>query len=247
MANKKESDTLRQRRFAQQEFLKLKKMQKGELDAGPKPSEVAAPLTFSQKLKNIWYHDKWAIAIVAALMVCIAIFTAQCVTKTKFDATVVVFTYSITGDQNCEKMGEYLKPLCKDINNDGEVNINVINCSLEESQGNSNANYTTRMKASTIIANEASALLFITDDESYKYLSGLPKEIELFEGEPIKFQEDFYEFCKEADNLFTTPENLQISCRTIEGTTIEKDKNIDTYYDQAQTVLNKLKEKYDNQ
>ena len=57
MANKKESDTLRQRRFAQQEFLKLKKMQSGELDAGPKPSEVyAAPSTFSEKFKNIWIY-----------------------------------------------------------------------------------------------------------------------------------------------------------------------------------------------
>jgi len=51
MADKKESDTLRQRRHAQQEFLRLKKMQSGELDAGPKPSEVAAPLTFTELLR----------------------------------------------------------------------------------------------------------------------------------------------------------------------------------------------------
>lgn len=245
MADKKDSDTLRQRKFAQQEFLKLKKMQQGELDAGPKPSEVyAAPLTFSEKIKNIWYHDKWAIIIVSLLAVCIAVFVAQCATKTQYDATVVVFTYTITGDNNCDKMGEYLKPYCKDINGDGEININVINCSIEESQGNSNANYTTRTKASTIIASEASALLFITDDGSYEYLSGLSKEIDLFEGEPIEFKEDFYEFCEDEEQFYPTPEGLQISCRTIEGTTIEKDKNIDTYYDQAQTILNELKEKY---
>lgn len=245
MANKKESDTLRQRKFAQQEFLKLKKMQQGELDAGPKPSEVyAAPATFSEKVKNIWYHDKWAIVVVTALAVCIALLVAQCATKTQYDATVVVFTYSITGDDNCAKMGEYLKPYCKDINDDGEVNINVINCSIEESQGNSNANYTTRTKASTIIASEASALLFITDDGSYKYLSALSDNLDLFEGEPIEFQDDFYEFCKDAELFYPTPDGLQISCRTIEGTTIAKDKKIDTYYDQAQTILNGLKEKY---
>lgn len=245
MANKKESDTLRQRKFAQQEFLKLKKMQQGELDAGPKPSEVyTAPATFSEKIKNIWYHDKWAIVIVTAMAVCIALLVAQCATKTKFDATIVVFTYSITGDNNCEKMGEYLKPYCKDINGDGEINLNVVNCSLEESQGNSDYSYTARTKASTLIASEASALLFITDDESYKYLSGLSEEIDLFEGEPIKFREDFYEFCEDKKSIYTTPEGAQISCRTIEGTTIERDKNIDTYYDQAQTILDGLKEKY---
>lgn len=243
--DKKESETLRQRKFAQQEFLKLKKMQQGELDAGQKPSEIyAAPLTFSEKIKNIWYHDKWAIIVVMIIAVCISLFVAQCATKTKYDATVVVFTYTITGNVNCDKMGEYLKPYCKDINADGEVNINVINCSIEESQGNSDYSYTTRTKLSTLISGEASALLFITDDKSYKYLSGLSNNIDFFEGEPLKFEEDFYEFCKEADNLFTTPDSLQISCRTTKGTTIESDKNIDTYYDQAQTVLNGLKEKY---
>lgn len=248
MADKKESDTLRQRKFAQQEFLKLKKMQKGELDAGPKPSEVySAPLSFSEKIKNLWYHDKLAIIIVSILVICIAFLVAQCATKTKYDATVVVFTYSITGESNCAKMGEYLKPYCKDINNDGEVNINVINCSLEQSQGNTEHSYTVRTKASTLIASEAGALLFITDDESYKYLSSLSKDISLFEGEPLKFDEEFYEFCSQDDQFYPTPEGLQISCRTIEGTTISSDKNIDTYYSQAQTILNGLKEKYAKQ
>ncbi len=245
MANKKESDTLRQRKFAQQEFLKLKKMQQGELDADPKPSEIyAAPASFSEKIKNIWYHDKWAIVVILAITVCISFLVAQCATKKKYDATIVVFTYSITGDVNCDKMGEYLMPYCKDIDGNGEINLNVINCSIEQSQGNTEHSYTARTKASTIIAGEPSALLFITDDEAYEYLSGLSDEIDLFEGEPIKFEEDFYEFCEAADNLFTTPEGLQISCRTIEGTTIARDKNIDTYYSQAQTILDGLKEKY---
>ncbi|MBQ8267439.1 MAG: hypothetical protein IJZ21_03550 [Clostridia bacterium] len=245
MANKKESDTLRQRKFAQQEFLKLKKMQQGVLDSGPKPSEVySAPLTFSEKLKNIWYHDKWAIVVVAAMAVCIVLLVAQCATKTQYDATVVVFTYTMTGDNNCEKIGEYLKPYCKDINSDGEINLNVINCSIEESQGNTEHSYTARTKASTLIASEASALLFITDDESYKYLSSLSEEIDLFEGEPIEFREDFYEFCKDAELFYPTPDGLQISCRTIEGTVIANDKNINTYYDQAKTILDGLKEKY---
>ena len=245
MANKKESDTLRQRRLAQQEFLKLKKMQNGEIDAGPKPSEVySAPLTFGEKVKNLWYHDKWLIIVVAIITVSIALLVAQCATKTEYDATVVVFTYSITGDNNCEKMGEYLKPYCKDLNGDGEVNINVINCSIDNSQGNSNYSYTTRSKATAIIANNANALLFITDDESYKYLMSLSEDIVFFEGEPFEFSGDFYEFCSEENDFYPTPDNLQISCRTIEGTAISSDKNIDTYYAQAQTILTGLKEKY---
>lgn len=246
MANKKESDTLRQRKFAQKEFLELKKMQNGEMNPPPKPSEVQVePSTFGEKFKNLWYHSKWAIIALAALIICIALLITQCATKTEYDATVVLFTYSITGDSNCAKMGEYLKPYCKDINGDGEVNINVINCSIEESQGNTEHSYTTRSKVTTLIASEASALLFITDDNSYKYLSGFSKDIEFFEGEPIRFEDDFYEYCIDDGGFYDTPKGLQISCRTIDGTAISSDKNIDTYYEQAQNILKGLKESYE--
>lgn len=246
MAKKKESDTLRQRKFAQQEFLKLKKMQSGELDAGPKPSEIyEAPKTFSEKLKNIWYHDKLAIAIIGVIIALIAFLCVQCATKTEYDISVVVFTHRITGDVNCEKMGEYLKPYCKDINNDGEININVYNCTIEESQGNTDHSFTTRYNLNTVIFDDANALLFITDDSSYKDLVGITKDYPFLEGEPIKFQDDFYDFCKEADNLFTTPEGLQISCRTIDKSAIiADDENIDLYYEQAQSILKGLKDKY---
>ena len=60
MAKKKVSDTLAQQRKARQDFLELKKMQHGEMDAGPKPSEIAIePKTFTEKVKNYWFHFKW--------------------------------------------------------------------------------------------------------------------------------------------------------------------------------------------
>ena len=246
MAKKKESDTLRQRRVAQQEFLRLKKMQNGEMDAGPKPSEIyEAPKTIGEKLKNIWYHDKLAIVIIGVIIAFIAFLCVQCSTKTEYDISVVVFTHRITGDVNCEKMGEYLKPYCKDINNDGEININVYNCTIEESQGNTDHSFTTRYNLNTVIFDDANALLFITDDSSYKDLNSITKDYPFLEGEPIEFQDDFYDFCKEADNLFTTPEGLQISCRTIdESAIIAGDENIDLYYEHAQSILKGLKDKY---
>lgn len=242
IAQNKESDTLRQRRIAQQEFLRLKKMQNGELDAGPKPSEVAASLSFSEKLKNIWYHDKLAISIIALLIVAITLLCVQCATKTVYDATVIVFTHTITGNPNCDKMGEYIKPHCPDLNNDGEINVNVINCSINP-KDNSEYSYTNRSKVQSLLATDAGALLFITDDDSYKYLMSLSKDVSLFEGEPFEFDQDFYDFCVDPNGFYDTPNNLQISCRAIKGTAISKDKNIDKYYAQAQAILNGLKNK----
>lgn len=242
MAQKKESDTLRQRRIAQQEFLRLKKMQSGELDAGPKPSEVATPLTFGEKLKNIWYHDKFALSVIAIIIVAITLLCVQCATKTVYDTTVIVFTHTITGEPNCKKMGEYLSSYCPDLNGDGEVNVNVVNCSINPND-NSDYSYTNRSKAQSLLATDASALLFITDDDSYEYLMGLSESIPLFEGEPLEFDEDFYEFCVDPSGFFDTPQDLQISCRTIKGAAIAKDKNIDKYYAQAQAILDGLKNK----
>ncbi len=244
MAKKKGSDTLRQQRLAREEFLKLKKMQQGELAPEPKPSEVyAKEMTFGEKIKNIWYHDKFAIIVVTILVVVIAMLVAQCATKTRYDATVVVFTYKITGDVNCDKMEEYLKPYCKDINGDGEVNVNVVNCSVDGGNPNNDFNYTNRSKAQSLIATDSSALLFITDDESYEYLMGLSKNVVMFEGKPIEFGEDFYEFCIDPSGFYELPEGMQISCRTVKGAAIEDGKDVDLYYKQAQTVLNGLKEK----
>ena len=50
MAIKKVSETIKQQRKAQKDFLELKKMQSGEMDAGPKPSDVEIkPKTFLEK------------------------------------------------------------------------------------------------------------------------------------------------------------------------------------------------------
>lgn len=242
MAQKKESDTLRQRRFAQQEFLKLKKMQQGELDAGPKPSELTVPLTFGDKLKNIWYHDKFALSVIAIIIISVALLCVQCATKTVYDANIILFTYEITGEPNCKMMADYLTPYCPDLNGDGEINVNVINCSIDPDD-KSDYSYTNRSKAQTLLANDASALLFITDDASYEYLMGLSKDIPLFEGEPFEFDEEFYDFCIDPSGFYETPKDLQISCRTIKGAAIEKDKNIDKYYAQAQAILKGLKNK----
>ncbi len=244
MPKKNESETIAQQRKARQEFLNLKKMQSGEIEAPPKPSELALqPQTAMEKWQNIWFHDKWLIIILAFIIVSIAFVTVECATKTKYDATVVVFTHTLTGDKNCEAMVEYIKPYAKDVNGDGEVNISVVNCSFNNAEGNSEYSYSARTRAQTMLAGEASALLFITDPESYEHLSGVSNSGPLFEGEPIAFQEDFYKKC-DVDEFFDVPENLQISCRRIDGTTIESDKNIKAYYELAQSVLNGLKEEY---
>jgi hypothetical protein len=116
MADKKRNEILEDQRRAREEFLKLKKMQKGEISAGPKPSEVAImPKTFKEKCANYWFQYKWhTIGIVASLAVFIFL-VAQCMSVPKYDFSVIYFTYSPVIDNHTDLMAKYFEKYGKDI------------------------------------------------------------------------------------------------------------------------------------
>lgn len=247
MAKKKKNAIIEEQRRAREEFLKLKKMQSGEMQAPPKPSEIAiVPKTPLEKLKNIWFHDKWYILGGLFAAVVIAVMVAQCATREKYDLKAVIFTYEIVAESNCEPIAEYLEQYCEDIDGDGEVNIQVINCSYNKGSNDMQYQNSMSQKLTAILAADADALLFITDDESYEYLNGVSKDNKVFEGDPVKLGEKFYEECTVEDALSHIPENLQISCRAVSGKTIEKDDNIKEYYEQSQKILEGIKKETEN-
>ena len=82
-------------------------------------------------------------------------------------------------------------------------------------------------------------MLYITDSKSYEYLSQISGDTKLFEGEPLPLNEDFYGAC-DGEDLFSLPKGLQISCRKVSGTMIDKDKSAADYYEASQGILNKL-------
>lgn len=244
MAKKKSNDIIEEQRRAREEFLKLKKMQSGEMETGPKPSEVAiVPKTLPEKLKNIWFHDKWFIIGGLFLTIAIAVMVAQCATREKYDLEVVVFSYDIVADANNEPIAEYLEQYCEDIDGNGEVNIQIVNCSYNKNSNDRQYQMTMSQKLTAVIAADANALLFITDAESYDYLNGLSEGNALFDGDPVALGEDFYEKCTLEDNVLSNlPEGLQISCRNIEGKTISSDEKIKDYYEQSQNIIKAIEE-----
>ena len=238
MSDRKVSETLSQQKKARQDFLDLKKMQKGDMAPEPKPSEVAVlPKTFKEKLQNYWFHFKWhTIGIVFTLIVLIVLI-AQCSGRTNWDMQVIYFTYSPAIDTQTAKVGDYLESISKDINGDGEVNISVVNCSVPDGNHNSQYNRTVLMKLQAMITAEPTAMLYITDSESVKYfetdtLSGI------FDTEQVQFGEDFYE--KTTTELGRLPDGLQIACRRIAKTLLEKDEKAAKVHKEAINILSKL-------
>ncbi len=239
MSDKKISETLSQQKKSRQDFLELKKMQKGDMAPEPKPSEVAVlPKTFKEKLQNYWFHFKWhTIGIVFTLIVLIVMIT-QCAGRTNWDMQVIYFTYSPAIDSQTDMIGDYLESISKDINGDGEVNISVVNCSVPDGNHNSQYNRTVLMKLQAMITAEPTAMLYITDSESVKYFE-VDALSNIFDTEQVQFGENFYE--KTTTELGRLPDGLQIACRRISETTLENDKNASKIHKEAINILTKLK------
>ncbi len=240
MSGKKTNEILEEQRRAREEFLKLKKMQHGEMKAPPKPSEVAIlPKTPKEKIANFWFQYKWYVTALTALAVVVAVLVAQCASRVSYDLQIVYFTYQAAIDEQTGEVAAYFEDLAEDINGDGEVHVQVVNCSFEKESGNSQYGYTMMTKLQAMLAGDESAMLFITDAGSYAYLNQF-SEGGLFEGEPVALDKEFYAATK-SETLGELPEGLQISCRRVTGTVIEKKKNVQAIYQEAQRLLKQLK------
>lgn len=239
MADKKVSETIRQQRFAQKEFLELKKMESGEIKPEPKPSEIdSEPKTFKGKLSNIWYHFKWAIISVALAAVVISVCIAQCASRTDYDMKIVVYSESAyIPDELNNLMAEYIEKICPDINGNGKTDIQVINCSYSDKSTDAQNQILAKTKLQTSLAAEDSAFIYITDEKGLDYLNQIAEGV--FHGESVKLDGDFYDYCNKND-LMKLPDGLYISCREIEGAAIGKSKNAKKIFDASQEVMGKI-------
>lgn len=210
----KRNETLEQRKRAQQEFLRLKKMQSGEIAPPPKPSEESVkPQTAQEKAGNFWFYYRWHIIVGVFAAVVLSILISQCAGKEKFDTRIVLFTYDNYLDLQTAAMEEYFEGFCPDYDGNGEVNVGVTSCSYSKNQfANVDYNNTMATKLQSILVAQRDIVLFIVDEETFEYMNALPDDDDLFVEERIVLDKDFYTACdvlKEAP----LPEGLTLVCR----------------------------------
>ena len=240
MADNK-NEILEEQRRAREEFLELKKMQSGEMKAPPKPSEVAiVPKTPKEKWDNFWFQYKWYVVAITAVTVVLAVLITQCATRTKYDMEVVYFTYIAALDEQTNAVAKYIAEYAEDVNGDGEINIQVVNCSFNGKSGDTQYRYTMMTKLQAMIAGDQNAMLFITDEDSYKYLADLSNGDGLFDGEPFMLGEEFYK-ATETESYGKLPEGLRIACRRVSDTVLESKKGSSDAHTNAEKTLEAIK------
>ena len=241
MAEKNQNEILAEQRKAREEFLKLKKMQSGEIDAGPKPSEIAiVPKTAEEKRKNFWFHYKWHTLATIFIVVVMTVLIAQCATKPKYDLEVVYFTYTPVLDFQLEGASNYFEEFVPDLNDDGDVKVNVLNCSLSDKSVDVQYRNTVLTKLQAMLVSDEKAMLFITDPKSIKYFDAICKDGSFFVGEPLALGEDFYEATK-TEEYGSLPEGLTLSCRILGETLLNEKKGAEEMYKASLEVIEKIK------
>lgn len=241
MSEKNTSDTLEQQRRSREEYIKLKKMQSGELETGPKPSEEAVILrTPWEKFKNYWYHNKLFLILGALAVIAAVVLVVQLVNKPRYDYEIIYFSYRQVMDEQLKPVQEYFEDIGNDLNGDGVVKISIINCSFQNNNLGSSYRNQVLTKLQAIVTADRKAMLFITDEKSIEFFDDLETTVDLFECDPVPLDAEFYEETKDPQMGYLT-RGLQVSYRRLKGTTIENAKDADMYYEEAKKVYDALK------
>lgn len=240
MAKGYKNEILEEQRKAQKEFLELKKMQHGEM-VPDKGSQPIIPSTPSEKIANFWFQYKWHTIAAVAAAVIIIVSLVQYINRTVYDFEVVLFSYTPMTEQQVSLLRSELEDRSDDVNGDGEVHVSLVNCSYASDNKDGQYEYAMLNKLQATLAADYDALLFITDEQSYKYLMSLEGMEGVFESDPAPLSDAFLEeYSEKGGKGAELPDGLQISCRTVKGTNLEGKKNMDGIYKQSKSVMKSL-------
>ena len=239
--NKTVSDTIRQQKKARGDFLELKKMQNGEISAPPPPSAQAkVPKTFNEKLKNFWFYNRFIVLGVLFTIVVLAILLKQCASRIDYDICITVYTSSPVGEKDRQKMSEYFEKISYDTNGDGEVHVQMIDCSFS-ADGNRQLLLNANQKLQAILSSEYKAMLFITDDYTFDHIMSISDKESFFD-ETVVLDKDFYDFC-ETEDLFKMPSDMKLLRRKIKKTTMKDNKTAALCYETAGKIIDRIRDK----
>ena len=201
-------------------------------------------MTFKQKIENFWYHYKWHTIITVFFIITGLVCLVQCSTKEKPDDKALLYVNQNLLDNAANELSDKLSGYIEDYNGNGEVLYRVNNVSYNNNNL-AGVNYSVANSEKLLSAlATAEYVLYIVDEHGYDYLSD--NSTEVFES---------YDFCPEKNgtawnwkgsNLQQSladsglPENLYFCIRKVDGTMVEKNKNVNDLKEKAEKLLQKL-------
>lgn len=224
MSENKKSETLSQRDKARKDFLELKEMQRKAKEEG-RPERKAyegeiKPKTLGEKISHFLYYY-WRTLLIGAL--CLLVFfiaTASCFNKKKVDLKILIYDNRILADMYVPAIEDYFAQFAKDSNGDGEVLVQVINCTYQTGASTAQYQNTMMQRLQSVIVTDKECMLIVTGEMGYEYFSTYLSDVLADEGTPLG--QGYYECASQTD--ISIPKDVKIYLRNIEGTLLENNE-----------------------
>lgn len=252
MPDNKKTGSVEEQRKRQRELIELK-LKKQQFEEAPEEFKneggtVEVALTPKQKLSNFWYYGRNTLIAIVIIAVLIIICFRQCATKTEYDCNVVLYFKRVVTPTMVENVATVLEQYCPDYNGDGEVNVQVIDCSIPEDQRLLEHG----LAASTRLMGQFTSeetIIYIVDKESFVELNETAGGVFIdnslflpeFDGKAYKlngtaFDAAFNIVSEKYTNFF----EYYVFRRNINGTTIEGKGDVLEYSKQANEIIKNI-------
>lgn len=100
------------------------------------PAPPPPPMTKRQKWENFWYHEKWLVLGLLAAAIALTVLIVQMATLNRPDYLVMVVTEEGYPPGAWEALGKTLERYGEDLDGDGAVEVQVIDCAVGATTNN---------------------------------------------------------------------------------------------------------------
>lgn len=191
-----------------------------------------------KKVDNFWYYYKFHVLIGAFLLFMAVVFIKDMLSKVDYDYNIAFVTDYMIADEDSQALQSYFEANAEDLNGDGEVHVQIQNYVLpaEDAQGYDPQMLAAGQTKMTVDLQEGTSMIFFISEQNYEKF----KDADVF---PEKL-EDFtkMEDCAAYAEMGSpsSVKDLYVAMRSLEGTKMEKDEEMLSYYDACETLLNKF-------
>lgn len=132
------------------------------------------PKGIKAKIENFWYHYKYHSIALIIVFVTLAVSITQCSLKPDYDYKIVVATRSMTlSTIQLDAVKSELNHYGEDVNGDGEVNLLLVDCTLDGNTSDYQTLLAKQQKLMALLMTDTEAMLFLTDDKCLEWIDSL--------------------------------------------------------------------------
>lgn len=202
-------------------------------------------MDIKKRLSNYWYYYKVHTIVAVFCVIVLAVMLSQCATKERYDYSLTLYMSKPMNEMITSQMAEELEKYGEDLNSDGVVTVEIVNCSYGD---NDNVRMNQIAKLQTRLTMSES-ILFIVDETCYTslYDMGLFEKSELLpdkEGYALNLGESAMNTAIERELGDYMPKDYYLCKRSVAGTSIERQEDAAMYEAQSLALLEKLCREY---